>query len=61
MVAVAPQVYELQTTEPRQAVQQAKAVQAIQPTQTLQAAVETVPAAQQQSTSEKSAAKGGAW
>ena len=45
LVAVAPQVYELQTATLRQELQQAKAVQA-------------VPVAQQQSAGEKPAAKG---
>lgn len=44
LVAVAPQIYELQTAAPRQALQQAKAVQ-------------TVPLVQHQPASEKSAAK----
>lgn len=58
LVSVAPQIYELQTTAPRQAVQQAKAAPVIQATQTLQAAVQALPVAQHQPTGGKSAAKG---
>lgn len=60
LVSVAPQIYELQTSASRQgqAVQQAKAVQAIQPSQTLQAAVRTAPPAKHQPAGEKPSAKG---
>ena len=55
LVAVAPQIYELQTTASRQAVQQAKA---IQPAQALQAAPQAFPVVQYQPADEKSPAKG---
>lgn len=58
LVSVAPQIYELQTTAPREAVQQAKAVPVIQATQALPAAVQAVPVAQHQPAGGKSAAKG---